>query len=78
MEPEAVGAIGNKPRDTEIQRLETEETDTKTVGFRGRVSQSHWTKAVGANYCESETVGVRGRESQRQGESEILGAKTLE
>lgn len=48
------------------------------MGFRGRVSQSHWTKAVGANYCESETVGVRDRESQRQGESEILGAKTLE
>lgn len=36
--------------------METEEISTKTVGFRGRVSQSHWTEAVGANYCESETV----------------------
>lgn len=58
--------------------METEEITTKTVGFRGRVSQSHWTEAVGANYCESEAVGVRDRESQRQGESELLGAKTLE
>lgn len=58
--------------------METEEITTKTVGFRGRVSQSHWTEAVGANCCESETVGVRDRESQRQGESELLGAKTLE
>lgn len=61
------------------------------MGFRGHMSQSHWTEAVGASYCESETgsrvsvsqshrteaVGVGDSGSQRQVESEILVAKTV-
>lgn len=53
----------------------------EAVGFRGHVSQSHWTEAVGASYLsqrqwESETGGFRVSVSQSHG-TEAVDRKSV-